>query len=514
MADLNQHVTQDLNNDRNGHQRSLVGLGKVVVIWWLVTLAVIAAVLLYSSGQLYLPLVADAVAYLVLWILISITCLYFVKKWSFSVVLGKGIDLLEIPVYLTFTGLILIGLFGIAPYFDRYYLIPGIDISTDVFSGLLLTGVGLLAMWLGYALTVLGLKKRAIKGRVIKKYGLNFARPSFYRTFGLYIFLLIIRFLLFRAYNSTPINLGFLQQPVTYLLEVVWFLVSLFTMQMALRRWPKWVFIVVIVIEAVFAVLSGWSSTLLKIVFLLIASFAYAGKPLPYKFVLAGLFAGFILTPVTRSMRYADLSSSNSIIESLTTSSERYWGGNTEGVSTNQELLIRRQSGTAQLPGLILKLTPSLIPYRSSAELLSIPVSFIPRAFWPDKFESGSKGTVFVEEYLGLYGHGAAATTLAGSSYMYGGWMVVILMMGLAGVVFAVTYYLIMVPAYNSTQVGLFAMYAGVVIANFHLGEGDISGMWQGLIQRTVVFFLCLIFICFTFRGESTGSIRIGSKEK
>lgn len=509
MADLNQQVAQDLNNDRNGHQRSLTGLGKVAIVWWLITLAVIALFSLYIGGQLYLPLMADAGAYLVLWVLIAITCLYFVRKWSFSVVLGKGIDLLEIPVYLTFTGLVLIGLFGIAPYIDRYYLIPGIDISTDVFSGLLLTGVGLLAMWLGYALTVLGLKKRAIKSRAITKYGLNFARPSFYRAFGLYVFLLIIRFSLFRAYQDDSMNLGILQQPATYLLEVVWLLLSLFTMQMVLGHWPKWAFIVVIVIEAVFAVLSGWSSTLLKIVFLLIASFAYAGKPLPYKFLLAGLFAGFILTPVTRSMRYADLSSSNSIIESLVASSERYWGGNAEGVSLNQELLIRRQSGTAQLPGLILKLTPSLIPYRSSAEFLSIPVSFIPRALWPDKFESGSKGTAFAEEYLGLYGHGAAATTLAGSSYMYGGWAVVVLMMGLAGIVFAVTYYLIVVPAYNSMRVGLFAMYAGVVIANFHLGEGDISGMWQGLIQRTVVFLLCLIFICFTFKGDDSGSLRM-----
>jgi len=35
-----------------------------------------------------------------------------------------------------------------------------------------------------------------------------------------------------------------------------------------------------------------------------------------------------------------------------------------------------------------------------------------------------------------------------------------------------------------------------VVIYNFHIGEGDILGLWQGFVQTTLVFFLIHVFLC------------------
>jgi hypothetical protein len=351
-------------------------------------------------------------------------------------------------------------------------------------------------MWSGYGLTVAALKTHAVQRRVHPASGLNFDNPVFYRVISLYLFIVILKLVLFRNATDGLTNLGFLRQPVMFLLDLSWLLVALFIMQTILGRWPRWIFAVVMILEIFIVVLSGWSSSLLKIVFLLIASFAYIGKRVSYPLLLVFCLVGFILTPVTRSMRNADFSSPDAVINTLVTSTDKYWRNNTEGTSLNQELLIGRQSGTAQLPGLILRLTPSIIPYRPVTELLSIPISFIPRVLWPDKLEAGKKGSDFSEEYLGTFGHGSAATTMAGSAYMYGGWIVVILMMGLAGIVFAITYYLIMVPALNSRQVGLFALYAGLVMVNFHLGEGDIAGLWQGLVQRTVIFFCCLVALC------------------
>jgi len=51
-------------------------------------------------------------------------------------------------------------------------------------------------------------------------------------------------------------------------------------------------------------------------------------------------------------------------------------------------------------------------------------------------------------------------------------------------------------PGLLSGDVGLLAVYAGVVIANFHLGEGDFVSLWQGLVQRTFVFLVLAIILC------------------
>lgn len=494
MTQINQQTTQTFATKQTYNSKSGINTRKVIIVWGVFTLiAITLTILSWRGWQFPLALFLEGSTYLGLWVLISLGCWYFIKRWSFSAVLGKGIDLLEIPVYLNFTGLVLISLFGIAPYLDRTHLIPLVDTPIDLPRGLLLIGVGYVAMWGGYAITVGTLKARAFQRNVYPTTSLNFDNPSLSRAMGLYFFIVFLKLVVFHIYQ---INLGGLRQPVFFFLETSWLLLALFIIQTALGRWPRSVLVIMLTCEAFIVILSGWSSALLKIMFILIAGFAYTGKRVPYTLLLAGCLAGFVLTPVTRSMRTADSSSADAVISAVTMSVDRYWYSAQEGVSANQELLIRRQSATAQLPGFMLRLTPSVIPYRSTSELLSIPISFIPRALWPNKLKSGEKGTTFAEEYLGLDGSSAAATTLAGSSYMYGGWTVMIIMMGLAGIIFAITYYLIMVPALNSSQVGLMALYAGLIMANFHLGEGDIAGMWQGLIQRTFVFFCCLVILC------------------
>lgn len=492
MVQKNQSLRKDFVTVRSSTANPKVALPRMVVIWWSVTLVAVPLIIYMANRKSSL----EVITYLGLWLLISVVCLYFVKKWSFSVRLGKGIDFLEIPVYLSFTGLMLIGLFGAVPYLDRKYLLPSIDLSTDLPFGLLLMGIGYLAMWGGYTIAVVVLNKHAAYRNVRSGRDFDFNNPVLFRAIGLYSLIIILKLFLFSNSSNGQVNLGPLQQPLIFLLESSWLLLALFTVQTTLGRWPRWIFVAVIVMEISTAVLSGWSSGLLKILFVLFASVSYTGKRMSYPLLLIVVFAGFVLTPVARSMRNADRSSLSNVTNSLVASTNAYWGESSQGTSFNQELLVGRQSGTAQLPALILKLTPSRIPYRSTTELMSIPISFIPRALWPDKLESGGKGIAFAEEYLGLVGHGAAATTMAGSAYMYGGWVIVILMMGTAGIIFALTYYLIMIPALNKQQVGLFALYAGIVIANFHIGEGDIAGLWQGLVQRTAVLFCCLFVLC------------------
>lgn len=477
-------------------------MGRLVAVWWAFALGIPAMVIVASRNTDFRSL-TQAGTYGALWILLGLIYLYFTKKRSISVLLLNRVDLLEIPVYLSFTGLILIALFGLVPYLDPTYLLPAVDSARDLPLGLLLIGVGYLAMWGGYLLLVAVLKPRLALRVIHPSRDVDFDKPGFIRCIILYTFVLVVRLLQYRYFGVLDASLGPLLQPVLFLTETSWLLMALFTVQTALGRWPRWIFFVVIILESLLVVLSGWSSSLLKILFLVIACFAYADKRIPYSLVLVGCIAAFMLTPITRAMRGADFSSVNSVVNTLVTSTESYWLGDRTGVTTNQELLLARQSGTAQLPGIMLKLTPSAIPYRPASELASIPISFVPRVFWPDKLESGRKGIQFTEEYLGLYGHGAAATSLAGSAYLYGGWLVAVAMMALAGAVFALFYYLVMVPAINSRQVGLLALYVAIILTNLHLGEGDIAGLWQGLVQRTIIFFGFVVVLCFRSRTHA-----------
>ena len=86
--------------------------------------------------------------------------------------------------------------------------------------------------------------------------------------------------------------------------------------------------------------------------------------------------------------------------------------------------------------------------------------------------------------------------TMAGNAYIYGGWLVLIVGMFTIGVLAASTYRWFAIPGLLNGQVGLLAVYAAVVIGNFHLGEGDFVSLWQGLIQRILVFAVVARLLC------------------
>ena len=68
--------------------------------------------------------------------------------------------------------------------------------------------------------------------------------------------------------------------------------------------------------------------------------------------------------------------------------------------------------------------------------------------------------------------------------------------MFIIGIVTGLFYRWFAIPGLLNNQMGLLAVYAGVVIANFHLGEGDFVSIWQGLVQRTLVFLVVAWFLC------------------
>jgi len=143
-----------------------------------------------------------------------------------------------------------------------------------------------------------------------------------------------------------------------------------------------------------------------------------------------------------------------------------------------------------------MNLTPSAIPFLPINELIQTPLTVIPRILWPDKPVFTDTYSVITQDYLGLpENSGASAPTIVGNAYMYGGWWVVIIGMLILGLFFGLIYKYLVIPSFENNYIALLAFYGGFVIANFHIGEGDFISIWQGLVQRGIVFLLVLIFL-------------------
>lgn len=481
---------------------------QVVVAWWTITILVISLIIWGSSFNL-----RGLSVYMGLWLVIAILCYYFSNRWTFNNRLGLLPNVVEIPVYISFTMVLLISLFGAAPYFDNKYLLRQLSSVDELPAGLLLTGIGLFSMWIGYGLTVrlwpihskTETERKNRKGSLIE-----LGEPSFQRTMIAYTAIVVFRLILFymgwgERFGKT-IDFGVWNQWLAYPLQLRWFFMALVALQVFKGRWSRSAFLFVIGYETLMAVISGWSSTLLKIAIILVGCFLYAQRRLPVRAVIvSSLFLVamlVILTPVARFYRTVD---NSSIINSLTALSEGFGNRSTnESIIFTSNLLIKRQTDTAQTPSLFLKFTPVYIPYRPIEDLLTVPLSFIPRIIWPNKPEYGRLGGIITQEYFGIFRFdaGASASTLAGSAYIYGGWGVVVVSMFILGVVSALFYTLIALPALKKENMALLALYIGVVIFNFHIGEGDILGLWQGFVQTTIVFWVVYVFLCIRKREK------------
>ena len=81
---------------------------RVVAVWWFIVLVFIMTIINWR----HLQPVIDAKNYLLLWILLAVICLIFILRFSVSSKrLGK-VDILEIPVYISVTSILLIAIFG------------------------------------------------------------------------------------------------------------------------------------------------------------------------------------------------------------------------------------------------------------------------------------------------------------------------------------------------------------------------------------------------------------------
>ena len=417
--------------------------------------------------------------------------------------MNRPFDILEIPVYLGATSLFLIQLFGFAPYFDKKYLsvLPSVSYLP---SGLLLTGIGLLSMCFGYTLVSSSFKPDASKNAVDARYN----NPSLQLTFLLYLSVFALRLGLI-ALGSGEIVLGNNNrvggnwyQWFVYLIELRWFFIALVTLQVAAGRWPRWLLVFVVLIEGGMAVSSGWSSSLPKIVLLVSGCLIYVRQRLRWRTLLLvaiGAIAVVIFSvPIARDLRETRRATEQVAWANIYDSFEMTWGaGFGNGWKLFSNLIVGRQTVIAQTPSILIRLIPGVIPYLPWQELAVAPLTSIPRVIWSSKPIYSEIGTWLTVQVFGRpQGSGSSAITIVGNAYMYGGWSVVVIGMLVLGVLAGSMYRWLAIPGLLNNQVGLLAVYAGVVISNFHLGEGDYVSIWQGLTQRAVVFLAVTTILC------------------
>lgn len=409
----------------------------------------------------------------------------------FSVQIVKQIDLLEIPVYMTLTNLFLIGITGVAVYFDPSLLI--LPSTADLPASLLLITASLWAMWGGYALVSLTWRKQNPEARAAR-----FSTPSLRRTLILYGGVLLLRLGLFAAGSGERFRIGGgldlfgeWSQWVTYLRATSWVTLALILIQVMRGKWGRWLY-GTLVIELLMAILTGWASQLIKLAALFLAVMVYTRKPPGSRLIVIALWVlgSFMLTPLARFMRGTDQD-----LDALLRGVQVV--ANSDAANSTWTLFLRRQSAIAQTPALIMLKTPSVVPYRSLDELMLAPFSFIPRALWTNKPAYADIGSLVTSQYFGIDPrNGSSAATFAGNLYMYGGTALVILVMIAFGAFSAVIYRVFAVPGLLSGQVGLLAAYAGIVIFNLHLGEGEILGTFQGMLQVSVIFYGAAWWLC------------------
>ena len=209
---------------------------------------------------------------------------------------------------------------------------------------------------------------------------------------------------------------------------------------------------------------------------------------------------GVVLVPTVGSLRplfgwQVNSRSPTSVFGGAIDATVQAWGGGVgAGMQTFLDSTIRRQT-QVQVLGLVVNLTPAVVPYWGVERLLAIPLYLVPRAVWPNK-PNLSIGTYFSIVYMG---HPTDTTTsstptIFGDLYVSAGWGAVFVGMIIWGVISAWLYGRLKVQPLQQGNASLSALYLGTVISIADI-EGTYVAMAVGLIQVLIVYGVLYVWL-------------------
>jgi hypothetical protein len=417
------------------------------------------------------------------------------------------------PVLMTGYVVFLVGLPGLFIYIYPHFFVKGL-LDLGYFAwGMALVLVGMMSLWVGYALgwnligpldTLVRLQRNPVSvGAVLSLYVLTiFAR----------LVRIAVQGVAYAAHVAGTTVGGSFDQWLSYLEGTRYLVLAIVAVRVFQNRWPRGLLIAVLGVEGVYAFTSGFTKPLFWIALITLFSAGYAGirlRQYTRYLVLLGL-AGVLVVPISEGLRKGiqagiiDVSSAGTALASTRNVFEMTWG---QGFGVGWELFVQKVPGrfasVSYSPGLAMSRTPSYIPHLGYDEFLQIPLHVVPRVLWPEK-PSLSRGQWFSANYLDMPASvkSSTAVTLFGESYLFAGWPTAILGLALLGLVLAVYFK-------NTAAIGLVPLYIstipGIIDVETELSARLVS-LFQGTLFTFGVYFLLVAFSRFAGHRENAGS--------
>jgi hypothetical protein len=172
----------------------------------------------------------------------------------------------------------------------------------------------------------------------------------------------------------------------------------------------------------------------------------------------------------------------------ILTAPGRYW---LSGVSSGNGVYNKffgRQAEVASATGLVVTLTPDIVPYEGLERFLALPASVIPRVLWPDK-PTLSRGVWFSSTFRGLADDTTSysAMTIFSEGYLFYGWTGTVVAMSIAG-------FLLALVRRRLDNPRLVLVYLALVPTIIQI-EPELSSYVTTLVQRSLVFVVVFVLL-------------------
>lgn len=370
--------------------------------------------------------------------------------------------------------------------------------SGVILTGLPLTCLALATLSLSYHVTSLGLARRV--GTPTRD-----ERPvALRRVIGLYLMSLVARGFhlstLGVAYGTDITGWGSLQpvaQWIGYVEDLRFLALALLVVHAIRRRSGHAWLAILLTVELVLAVSSGFLTPVILSVVLCVVTAAAFNRLRSSHLVLIAAATLVVSTfvPVIAAIRQdrtGAIGTSDLLrVGDALAAPGKYWLAGVSAGEGPYEKFFGRQAEVAGAPGLVLMLTPAVVPFEGLDSFLSLPAALIPRALWPDK-PTLSRGVWFSSTFRGLQQDTTSysAMTIFSEGYLFYGWTGTVLAMVIVGGVLAVVRRRLDIPR-------TVAVYLALVPTILQI-EPEVSSYLTMLVQRSVVFLIVFALLTHT----------------
>ena len=249
-----------------------------------------------------------------------------------------------------------------------------------------------------------------------------------------------------------------------------------------------------VLLEFVLGVSSGFlTPVILPVVLCVVAAAAFnrlRGRHLALIATAALVVSTFVpVIAAVRDNRLGVIGTADAVsVGDVLTAPWRYWFAGVSSGDGVYRKVFGRQAEVASATGLVVTLTPAVVPYEGLERFLSLPAGLVPRVLWPDK-PSLSRGVWFSSTFRGLPADTTSysAMTIFSEGYLFYGWTGTVLAMLIAGAVLAVVRRGLDTPR-------LFVVYFALVPTILQI-EPELSSYLTTFVQRSVVFLVAFVLL-------------------